>query len=159
MCLCQYLQRKQRVSPGKENEKEASRPRGWLTLGKVKRGNMSKHEKRTFFNRLEISFTFSKSQTTTHSTHGLFFYKRASSKLETQKVVSHRACSSKPWASLHNMRAHYEPSKKNAAFRAKRDTRETREGKNKAPLYFFSSFRLERVTLWAKCRVHLAWLN
>ena len=101
-----------------------------------RQGRKMKHvvtlEKNMFLNRLEISFTFSKSQTTTIRMHSLFFYKRASSKLETQKVVRHRACG-KPWTSPHNSRF--------------------------MPLYFFSSPRLERVTLRAKYRVRLAWLN
>ena len=61
-----------------------------------RQGRKMKHvvtlEKNMFLNRLEISFTFSESQTTTIRMHSLFFYKCASSKLETQKVVRHRAC-------------------------------------------------------------------
>ena len=40
MCLCQYLQRKQRVPPGKENEKEASRSRGVINS---RQGQKMKH--------------------------------------------------------------------------------------------------------------------
>ena len=154
MCLCLYLQRKQRVPPGKENESEASRARGWLTLGKVKRWNMSKHERKTFFNCLEISFTFSKVQSTTHSMHGLFFYKRASSELETQKVVRHRVCSKPGTTSSCITGVWWAKRGERGIASEARHARDEGRRKNKACFYYFFLLPSSR----AKCRVRLPWL-